>query len=90
MGEHDKTGISVNENWGSFLDSPIKKIGEGRLSNDPAVIALAHAVEMLGLRIQYLQSTITALAGGLIVEDHDFLKSRPGINSKNSDRDLKN
>ncbi|MFH0957960.1 MAG: hypothetical protein V1897_04575 [Pseudomonadota bacterium] len=72
------------------MESPIKEIREGHLSNDPAVIALAHAVEMLGLRIQYLQSTITALAGGLIVEDHDFLKSRPGINSKNSDRDLKN
>jgi len=78
VGEHDKTGISVNENWGSFLDSPIKKIGEGRLSNDPAVIALAHAVEMLGLRIQYLQSTITALAGGLIVEDHDFFEIQAG------------
>ena len=42
------------------------------MSNDPAVIALAHAVEMLGLRLQYLQSTITALAGGQIVSDHNF------------------
>jgi hypothetical protein len=50
------------------------------MSSDPAVIALAHAVEMLGLRIQYLQSTMTAMAGGQIVKDHDFLTSRPGIN----------
>jgi hypothetical protein len=43
---------------------------EGGLLNDPAVIALAHAVEMLGLRIQYLQSTMTTLAGGQIVKVH--------------------
>jgi hypothetical protein len=78
VGENDKTGISVNENWRSFLDSPVKQIRDGRLSNDPAVIALAHAVEMLGLRIQYLQCTITALAGRQIVNDHDFFEIQAG------------
>ncbi len=47
------------------------------MSSDPAVIALAHAMEMLGLRIQYLQSTMTALAGGQIVNDQNLLESRP-------------
>lgn len=60
---------SLDENWSTFLDTPIKDIREGRILNDPAVIALAHAVEMLGLRIQYLQSTMTALAGGQIVQE---------------------
>jgi hypothetical protein len=69
---------SLDENWRSFLDSPIKKIREGHMSNDPAVIALAHAVEMLGLRIQYLQSTMTALAGGQIVNNHDFFEIPAG------------
>ncbi len=80
----------LDENWSTFLDTPITDISEGRILSDPAVIALAHAVEMLGLRIQYLQSTITALAGGQIVNDHDFSKSRPGDKSENSDRGLKN
>jgi hypothetical protein len=75
---------------GVSLTPLLKEIREGRLSNDPAVIALAHAVKMLGLRIQYLQSTTTALAGGQIVKDHDFLKSRPVIKSKNPDRGLRN
>jgi hypothetical protein len=60
--------ISLDENWRSFLDPPIKEIRDGHISSDPAVIALTHAVEMLGLRIQYLQSTITALTGGQIVK----------------------
>ena len=80
---------SLDENWGSFLDSPFKQIREGHLSNDPAVIAVAHAVEMLGLRLQYLQSTMKALAGGQIVDNHDFLKSRPGNRPEKSDRGLK-
>jgi hypothetical protein len=33
-----------------------------------------YSVEMLDLRVQYLQSTITALAGGQIVNDHDFFE----------------
>ena len=48
------------------------------MSSDPAVIAVAHAVEMLGLRLQYLQSTMKALAGGQIVEDHDFFEIPAG------------
>ena len=71
------------------MTPPIKEIREGRMSSDPAVIALAHAVEMLGLRVQYIQSTMTAMAGGQTANDHDFLKSRPGIKSDNLDRDLK-
>lgn len=81
---------SLGENLQSFLDSPVKQIKEGRVTNDLAVIVLAQAVEMLGLRIQYLQSTITALAGGQIISDHDFLKSRPGNPPKNSDRGSEN
>jgi hypothetical protein len=69
---------SLDENWGSFLDSPFKQIREGHLSNDPAVIAFAHAVELLGLCIQYLQSTMTALAGGQIVNDNDFFEIPAG------------
>jgi hypothetical protein len=55
---------SLDENWLSFLDSPIKETREGRMSSDQSVIALAHAVEMLGLRIQYLQSIMIAMVGG--------------------------
>jgi hypothetical protein len=80
---------SLDENWSAFMESPIKDVKEGRVTNDLAKIVLAQAVEMLGLRIQYLQSTVIALAGGQIVKDHDFLKSRPGNRPENSDRGLK-
>ncbi|MFH0957383.1 MAG: hypothetical protein V1897_01635 [Pseudomonadota bacterium] len=60
------------------------------MSSDQSVIALTHSVEMLGLRIQYLQCMITALAGAQIVNDRDFLKSGSGIKSDNPARDLKN
>ena len=46
---------SLGENLQSFLDSPVKQIRKGHLSNDPAVIAIAQGVAMLSLRIQYLQ-----------------------------------
>ena len=80
---------SLGENLQSFLDSPVKQIKEGWVTNDLAVIVLAQAVEMLGLRIQYLQSITIALAGGQIISDHDFLKSRPGNPLEISDRGLK-
>jgi hypothetical protein len=81
---------SLDENWSTFIESPIKDVNEGRVTSDLAVIVLAQAVEMLGLRIQYLQSTITALAGGQIAQDHLFLKSRPANQPKKSDRGLNN
>ena len=80
---------SLGENLQSFLDSPVKQIKEGWVTNDLAVVVLAQAVEMLGLRIQYLQSTITALAGGQIISDHDFLNLRSGNPPEISDRGLK-
>ena len=69
---------SLDENWGSFLESPIKEIREGRMSSDPAVITVACAVEMLGLRIQYLQSIMIAMVGGQTVNDHDFFEIPTG------------
>lgn len=77
---------SLDENWSTFIESPIKDVNEGRVTSDLAVIALAQAVEMLGLRIQYLQSMLLALAGGGMIKEpgqnttshnpHDFSNSR--------------
>jgi len=76
---------SLDENCRSFLDSLIKQIREGRLSTDHAVIALAHAVEMLGLRIQYLQSKITAFTRNAIYKIQT--RFRPGYLSRYVGRD---
>lgn len=40
---------SLGENWSAFLESPIKDIKEGRVTNDLSAIILAQAVGMLGL-----------------------------------------
>jgi hypothetical protein len=78
---------SLNENWQGFSDS-LRQIQQGgTVSNELAVTYLAHSVEMLGLRIQYLQSALLAVTGGGAVakpdkaetshNTHVFVKSRP-------------
>ena len=65
---------SLNENWQAITGSLIEIQQGGTVSNELAVTYLAHSVQMLGLRLQYLQSTMKALAGGQIVNGHDFFE----------------
>jgi hypothetical protein len=60
---------SLNENWQAITGSLIEIQQGGTVSNELAVTYLAHSVQMLGLRLQYLQSTMKALAGGQIKTD---------------------
>ena len=60
---------SLNENWQAIAGSLVEIQQGGTVSNELAVTYLAHSVQMLGLRLQYLQSTTKALAGGQIKTD---------------------
>ena len=60
---------SFNENWQAITGSLIEIQQGGTVSNELAVTYLAHSVQMLGLRLQYLHSTMKALAGGQIKTD---------------------
>ena len=81
---------SLNENWQAIAGSLVEIQQGGTVSNELAVTYLAHSVQMLGLRLQYLQSTMKALAGGQIVNDHDFFEIPAGNQPEKSDRGLKN
>ena len=60
---------SLNENWQAITGSLVEIQQGGTISNELAVTYLAHSVQMLGLRLQYLQSTMKALAGGQIMNE---------------------